>query len=122
MNELRLARLDAGRTILLCYYGPETDLANPTVVRAELPWGVEGVNYDTAKAAFFAEQDAAAALLGAYIAEKDAQIVVQLRTATPAQVRNFAANSPLLVSFNAAQRTVIGELLVAIGYALRARA
>jgi len=121
MSELRLAKLDPARVIVRCFYGTERDLADPAVVVADSSWAVEGVNYDDAKAAYLTQQDAAATLAGSYVLEDSNAIITQLRTATPAQVRAFAANSTQLSSFSAAQRVVLGELLVAIGFALRRR-
>jgi hypothetical protein len=121
MSELRLAKLDAARVIVRCFYGTEKDFADPAVVPADAPWAVEGVNYDEAKAAYVAQRDEADALVRSYTVEDTNAMITQLRTATPAQVRAFAANSPQLSSFSVAQRAVIGELLVAIGFALRRR-
>ena len=59
----------------------------------------------------------------AYMAEAEVagSIVARLRAASPQQVRDYittTANGPL-TSFTAPQRTVLAELAVAIGYALR---
>jgi hypothetical protein len=54
-------------------------------------------------------------------AEAAGTIVERLRTHTPAQIRTFVTSTATgpLTSFTAPQRTVLAEIAVALGYALR---